>query len=554
MPELETTALAGDDYRVLKELGEAHHAIRHELAKRIIGQDDVVEQVLTAFFAGGHVLLLGVPGLGKTLLIRSLAEILGLKFNRIQFTPDLMPSDITGSELLAGDDGERSFRFLGGPIFTNFILADEINRTPPKTQAAMLEAMEEGSVTVAGKGYELPKPFFVMATQNPIEQEGTYLLPAAALDRFLFTVIVDYPTQLDELNMLFETTSRFEQRVQRVLDETKVRRMLAVVRKINVSDRTMRYAIDLVRATRPKNSDSPEVKDLVECGGSPRATQALIMGAKARAALEGRDEARPADIRAIALAALHHRVLTNFHAEADGVNSRDIVRKLIKEVPRPAGDEPAQEQQIPFDFAGTLRYWLFGGAKPAHWARPKRAKVARGGQREHSLSDFAAGIGTRVASAVIDMVFAFACVVLPVVVATVGAGGAAASGAPPSLAWAVLALAGPIGGSVLVLLLELFLSASYGASLGKLILGLRVVNEDGKLVTGLGAAATRMALKAVTGATGGIGFWWMLWDPESRTLHDKLAGTHVLPKEFVGARVGRAQQQAPKGAAALGTA
>jgi len=358
--ELDKPALTGEDYRVLKELGEAHKSIRAELSRRIIGQDEVVEQVLTAFFAGGHVLLLGVPGLGKTLLIRSLAEILGLKFNRIQFTPDLMPSDITGSDVLASEGGERTFKFLGGPIFTNFVLADEINRTPPKTQAAMLEAMEEFSVTVAGHSYALPRPFFVMATQNPIEQEGTYILPAAALDRFLFTVIVDYPSQLDELNMLFETTSRLEQRVSRVLDEEKVKRMLDVVRRINIRDETMQYALNLVRATRPQDSSDETIKDMVECGGSPRATQALILGAKARAALEGRDEATARDIRAIAMPALHHRILTNFHADADNVTSRDIVRKLIKEVKRPIGDEPYVDKIVRENWGKKFMRWLFG--------------------------------------------------------------------------------------------------------------------------------------------------------------------------------------------------
>ena len=358
--ELDKPALTGEDYRTLKELGEAHRAVRAELGKRIIGQDEVVEQVLTAFFAGGHVLLLGVPGLGKTLLIRSLAEILGLKFNRIQFTPDLMPSDITGSDVLASEGGERTFKFLGGPIFTNFVLADEINRTPPKTQAAMLEAMEEFSVTVAGHSYALPRPFFVMATQNPIEQEGTYILPAAALDRFLFTVIVDYPNQLDEMNMLFETTSKFEQKVSNILDEDKVRRMLDVVRRINMRDETMHYALDIVRATRPAESRDEMIKDMVECGGSPRATQALIMGAKARAALEGRDEATPRDIRAIAMPAMHHRILTNFHADADNVTSRDIVRKLIKEVKRPAGDEPYLDKIVRENWGKKFMRWLFG--------------------------------------------------------------------------------------------------------------------------------------------------------------------------------------------------
>ncbi|MCG3184737.1 MAG: hypothetical protein ICCCNLDF_02866 [Planctomycetes bacterium] len=356
-------ALSGDDYRVLGEIGEAHKAIRAELAKRIVGQDDVIEQVLTAFFAGGHVLLLGVPGLAKTLLISTLSEILGLEFNRIQFTPDLMPSDICGSDVLVGEQGERGFQFMGGPIFANFVLADEINRTPPKTQAALLEAMEEYAVTVAGKRYPLPRPYFVMATQNPIEQEGTYVLPAAALDRFMFTVLVDYPTQHDEMEMLFRTTSREMPPVQTLMSADKVMRMLDVVRKINMRDDTLKYAISLVRATRPENKFNPDIEDLVECGGSPRATQALILGAKARAALEGRDEALPDDIRAIALPAMHHRVLTNFHAEADGVNSRDIVRMLIKDVQRPSWDVPALEKKPRRGIGQFLTDLLLGKAR-----------------------------------------------------------------------------------------------------------------------------------------------------------------------------------------------
>jgi MoxR-like ATPase len=299
------------------------------------------------------------------MLIRTLAQILGMKFNRIQFTPDLMPSDITGSDVLVGEDEERTFQFLGGPIFANFVLADEINRTPPKTQAALLEAMEEFAVTVAGKRYPLPRPYFVMATQNPIEQEGTYLLPAAALDRFMFTVMVDYPTQRDEMDMLLQTTSRPEESVNTLLDGKRVVRMLQVVRRINMRDETVKYAIDLVRATRPETTFSPIIRDMVDCGGSPRATQALILGARARAALDGRDEAFPEDIRAIALPALHHRILTNFHAEADNVTSRDLVRQLIKEVPRPTWDEQYEEVRQRKSIWTGVRTWLFGARKPA---------------------------------------------------------------------------------------------------------------------------------------------------------------------------------------------
>lgn len=347
-------ALSGDDYRVIKEIGVANLAIRRELAKRVVGQEEVITQVLTAFFAGGHVLLLGVPGLAKTLLIRTLAQILGMDFSRVQFTPDLMPSDITGSDVLVGDGDERDFQFMKGPIFANFVLADEINRTPPKTQSALLEAMEEFTVTVAGKQYQTPRPYFVMATQNPIEQEGTYILPTAALDRFMFTVVVDYPVQEEELEMLFQTTSRPEQQVNKVLDVPTVVRMLDVVRRINMRDETLKYAISLVRATRPENKYSEFISDMVNCGGSPRATQALILGAKARAALDGRDEAMPEDIRAIALPAMHHRVLTNFHAEADNISSRDVVRQLLTSVARPAWDTPAFEKKR----RGGLLEWV----------------------------------------------------------------------------------------------------------------------------------------------------------------------------------------------------
>ncbi|MBK9976263.1 MAG: MoxR family ATPase [Planctomycetes bacterium] len=363
--QLDTPALSGDDYRVLQEIGQAHKAVREELRKRIIGQDEVVEQVLTAFFAGGHVLLLGVPGLAKTLLIRTLADILGLDFSRIQFTPDLMPSDITGSDVLVGEGEERKFQFIGGPIFANFVLADEINRTPPKTQSALLEAMEEYTVTVAGNQYRLPNPYFVMATQNPIEQEGTYSLPAAALDRFLFTVIVDYPTQADELDMLFRTTAGKDEPLNAVLDEAKVQRMLDVVRKVPMREETIKYAVALVRASRPEVSSNEQIKDMVQCGGSPRATQALILGAKSRAALAGRDEATPDDIRAIALPAMHHRVLTNFHAEADNITSRDLVRKLIQEVPRPSWDVPYTEKKTRANIFSKAMQWLFGNPKKA---------------------------------------------------------------------------------------------------------------------------------------------------------------------------------------------
>jgi MoxR-like ATPase len=522
----ETTGLTGDDYRVLKEIGESHRAIRAELAKRIVGQDEVVEQVLTAFFAGGHVLLLGVPGLAKTLLIRTLAEILGLKFSRVQFTPDLMPSDITGSDVLVGDGDERRFQFIGGPIFANFVLADEINRTPPKTQSALLEAMEEYTVTVAGKTYDMPDPYFVMATQNPIEQEGTYVLPAAALDRFLFTVVVDYPTQADELNMLFRTTAGRDEPVRRLLDETRVRRMLEVVRKVNISDETLRYAVALVRASRPEFSGDEQIKDMVECGGSPRATQALIMGAKARAALEGRDEATPADIRAIALPAMHHRVLTNFHAEADNVTSRDIVRKLIASVPRPAGDVEPEDRRVRVPLSRWLWELIIG--RPGR--RGGLALAGAGGRAgELSIEERQRLQLDVMMAGWLDMAVSLLLPALVSVFLFSQAHESLSRGGEGAKFW--LGLAAIVIGPVLfMVLVQAVMTAIRGGSVGCLMRGLTVMDRD-RMTLGLGAALVRSLL-----LLGGSFVYWALpileiiglRAADERSLVDRIAGTQTV--------------------------
>ena len=340
----------------------AYADIRTQLSKRIVGQERVVEELVTAFFAGGHCLLMGVPGLAKTLLIRTFAESLSLKFNRIQFTPDLMPSDITGTDVLASESGgTRKFSFLWGPIYANVVLADEINRTPPKTQSALLEAMEEAQVTVAGQRYHLPKPFFVMATQNPIEQEGTYPLPLAALDRFLFKVQVDYPAYNEELEMLFATTSGGESKVEQIVAKDDIIEMLDAVRNIAISDEVLTYATRIVRETRPAQTTFPYIKEMVEVGGSPRAVQALILGGKAHAAIDGRGEVRASDVRAIAHPALRHRVIPSFHATADNIRADDLIDYVLEKVPRPADDVT---QASPKRQSFSLARWLLGSPKP----------------------------------------------------------------------------------------------------------------------------------------------------------------------------------------------
>jgi MoxR-like ATPase len=315
--------------------------LRDELGRAIIGQQAVVQEILTAFVAGGHCLLRGVPGLAKTLLIKTLAQAVHLKFNRIQFTPDLMPSDIIGTEVIEEDrvTGHRQIRFIPGPVFANVILADEINRTPPKTQAALLEAMQEYQVTVNGVRYELERPLFVLATQNPIEQEGTYPLPEAQLDRFMFNVVIDYPSAADEHRILASTTGDREPVITPVATAAQIEAMRHLVRDIPAASNVIDYALRIVRASRPAGGADEHVptavRQWVKWGAGPRAGQALVLGAKARALLDGRSVASPDDIRAVAPPVLRHRVLLNFQAEADGVDADQIVTQLLEAVPFP---------------------------------------------------------------------------------------------------------------------------------------------------------------------------------------------------------------------------
>ena len=315
-------------------LRDSADALRRSLASRIVGQEACVEEALTAVLAGGHCLLLGVPGLAKTLLVKSLSESLDLSFSRIQFTPDLMPSDITGTEVIMTDraGGERGYRFLNGPLFSHLVLADEINRTPPKTQAALLEAMEEGQVTSGGQRYELPRPFLVMATQNPIEQEGTYPLPVAALDRFLFMVRVEYPGVEEERRIVVETLPREEGRLASVLSRQELLACQEEARAVSVSEEVLAKATRLVRASRPQSKDAPPVtREFVAWGASPRGVQSLISASRARAALAGRASASVQDLVAVALPALRHRLVLNFHAEAEGFTADRVVEQLLAE-------------------------------------------------------------------------------------------------------------------------------------------------------------------------------------------------------------------------------
>ena len=318
-----------------ERVAELATRLERELAKAIVGQQRVVREILIAFLAGGHCLLRGVPGLAKTLLIKKLAEAVDLKFNRIQFTPDLMPSDIVGAEVIEEDraTGKRVIRFIRGPIFANIILADEINRTPPKTQAALLEAMQEYQVTVSGVRFDLDRPLFVLATQNPIEQEGTYPLPEAQLDRFMFNVVIDYPSAEEERQILAATTGTAAPQIAVVASGNEIERLHSVVREVPAAENVIDYAARLVRATRPSGGPGESVPDFVtkwvRWGAGPRAGQSLLLGAKARALLEGRVVVAHEDIRAVALPVLRHRLLVNFQAEADGISQDEIVTKVI---------------------------------------------------------------------------------------------------------------------------------------------------------------------------------------------------------------------------------
>lgn len=321
-----------DEVVLAEKLQEARDRIFKEIHKVIVGQDRVIDEILITLFSQGHCLLIGVPGLAKTLLVNTISKVFNLSFKRIQFTPDLMPSDITGTEIIEEDPytGKRYFKFVKGPIFANIILADEINRTPPKTQAALLEAMQERRVTAGGVTYDLPSPFFVLATQNPIEQEGTYPLPEAQLDRFMMDIHVDYPSHEEEMRIVKFTTSAIEAEVERIMDSHEILELQRIVRLVPASDRVIRYAVDLVRATRPSSENSPQfVKELVSWGAGPRASQYLILGGKARALMMGRYHVSCEDIRAIAIPVLRHRIIPSFDAETEGIGSEEIIKRLI---------------------------------------------------------------------------------------------------------------------------------------------------------------------------------------------------------------------------------
>jgi MoxR-like ATPase len=330
----EASTHLGSDQEQVRELERAHQALQSEISKVIIGQKEVVEQLLIALFSGGNCLLVGVPGLAKTLLISTLARILSLQFSRIQFTPDLMPSDITGTEILEEDvgTGKRIFKFMRGPVFANIILADEINRTPPKTQAALLQAMQEHEVTAGGETFPLDLPFFVLATQNPIEQEGTYPLPEAQLDRFMFNIKVGYPSLEEEMEIVETTTRPRSADPQPVLSGKQILAFQDLVRRVPVASHVIAYAVRLARATRPGSDDGRGIHEFVGWGAGPRAGQHLVLGAKARAVLYGRPTPGLEDVKAVAHAVLRHRVVTNFNAEAEGINADQLIDRLLAEI------------------------------------------------------------------------------------------------------------------------------------------------------------------------------------------------------------------------------
>jgi MoxR-like ATPase len=334
---METTETTHEeDRQAVEQIAASREKIEQELGRVIIGQKAAVEEILVTLFAAGNCLITGVPGLAKTLMVRAIAGICDLEFNRIQFTPDLMPADITGTEILIDGDNGRELRFVKGPVFTNVLLADEINRTPPKTQAALLEAMQEKQVTVGGVSRKLPKPFFVLATQNPIEMEGTYPLPEAQLDRFMLNVFIDYLPEEDEVRVVSETTRRDDVQPNPVFSAEEVLRIQGVVRKVPVADSIVRYAVRLAASSRPGQAGAPDfVNEWVNWGAGLRAGQALILGAKARTLLQGRSHVTPDDIKALAVPVLRHRILPNFKAEAEGVDADKVVEKLIETVPVP---------------------------------------------------------------------------------------------------------------------------------------------------------------------------------------------------------------------------
>lgn len=323
------------DLEILERLTETKHLFFKETSKTIVGQKDILDLMLISILARGHSLLVGVPGLAKTLIIKTLSEVLDLSFKRIQFTPDLMPSDITGTELIDIDQetGQRSFRFYKGPIFANIVLADEINRTPPKTQAALLEAMQEHKVTAGGKSYDLEKPFFVLATQNPIEQEGTYPLPEAQLDRFMFNLKIDYPSTEDEISIVRKTTTEEKEKTNSVMNQSEITEYQNLVKRVPISDNVLNYAVKVVSATRPSSSSLDFIKESVDWGAGPRASQFLVLAAKAKAILDGRPTPDIKDVQSLVAPILRHRVLPNFNAEAEGLKIEDILEKLLISIP-----------------------------------------------------------------------------------------------------------------------------------------------------------------------------------------------------------------------------
>ena len=323
------------DVKALEELSKSRDLFFNEINKIVIGQKDILNQLLIALLSNGHTLLVGVPGLAKTLIIKTFSEVLDMTFKRIQFTPDLMPSDITGTELIDLDQetGQRSFRFFKGPVFANIVLADEINRTPPKTQAALLEAMQEHKVTSGGNTYDLDKPFFVLATQNPIEQEGTYPLPEAQLDRFMFNLRIDYPTNDEEISIVRQTTKSIKDALSPIMTKSEVKDYQSLVRRVPVADNVVEYAVKLVSATRPNSENAPAfIKESISWGAGPRASQFLILGSKAQAILDGRPTPNIEDVNSLAIPILRHRVLTNFNAETEGLKIEDIILKLIQKM------------------------------------------------------------------------------------------------------------------------------------------------------------------------------------------------------------------------------
>lgn len=331
---LSSTIKSTDDVQLAEKLSESIKKIKNEIAKVIVGQDEIIDQLLISLLARGHCLLVGVPGLAKTLLIKTLAEVIDLKFSRIQFTPDLMPSDITGTEIIEEDQvtKKRNFRFVPGPIFANVILADEINRTPPKTQAALLEAMQEHKVTAAGQTHILSEPFFVLATQNPIEQEGTYPLPEAQLDRFMFNLWLDYPSFDEEIKIVQTTTGSYFPKLNKVISAEEIIGFQNLVRKVPVADNVIEFAVKVASKTRPSNDGTNSVGQWISWGAGPRASQYMVLSAKTRALIQGRFTPNIDDIKVSMIPVLRHRIITNFNAEAEGISSLDVIKNLIKEI------------------------------------------------------------------------------------------------------------------------------------------------------------------------------------------------------------------------------